>query len=124
MTEGPIIGRQAIQKWYTDLYQWLHPKDHIDKLDGPVHLICTASNELWATWEWRETGQDKTGEPIPIKGYSAYIYVREADDWKIRMCAWNFSEDTVLLVHKSLGNQMGAPEPAATPSSTASPSTQ
>jgi hypothetical protein len=20
--EGPIIGRQAIQKWFTDLYQW------------------------------------------------------------------------------------------------------
>ena len=87
--EGPIIGWQAIQKWLTDVYQWWHPKDHIDKLDGPVHLIGTAGNELWATWEWRETGQDKTGEPIPIKGYSAYIYVREADDWKIRMCIWN-----------------------------------
>jgi hypothetical protein len=26
-TEGPIIGRQAIQKWFTDLYQRWHPKN-------------------------------------------------------------------------------------------------
>ena len=30
-TEGPIIGRQAIQKWFTDLYQWWHPKNRIDQ---------------------------------------------------------------------------------------------
>src|SRR5215831_2709062 len=41
-TEGPITGRQAIQKYYTDLFQWWHPKHHIDKLDGNVvHLIGT-----------------------------------------------------------------------------------
>ena len=27
--EGPIIGRQAIQNWYTNLYQWWHPKNHM-----------------------------------------------------------------------------------------------
>jgi uncharacterized protein (TIGR02246 family) len=61
--EGPITGRQALQKWHTDLYQWWHPKDRITKLDGPVHLIGTAGNELWATGEWSETGQGKNGEP-------------------------------------------------------------
>ena len=25
-TEGPIIGRQAIQKWHSDLFQWWPPK--------------------------------------------------------------------------------------------------
>ena len=29
--EGPIIGRQAIQKWFTDVYQWWHPKNSIHK---------------------------------------------------------------------------------------------
>src|SRR5580704_11103803 len=118
-TEGPITGRQAIQKWYTDLYQWWHPKNYITKLDGPLHLIGTAGNELWATGESSETGQGKTGEPIPIKGYWACIYVREADDWKIRMCIWNTTSDSVLRIHQSF-----APQPAATPSPTASPSTQ
>ena len=119
-TEGPIIGRQAIQKWFTDLYQWWHPKNHIDKIDGNVvHLIGTAGNELWATGEWSETGQGKTGEPISIKGYWACIFVREADDWKIRVNAGNITPDSVLLINKSF-----APQPAATPSPTASPSTQ
>ena len=114
---GPIIGRQAIQKWNTDLYQWWHPKNHIDKVDGNAfHLIGTAGNELWATGEWSETGQGKNGEPISIKGYWATIYVREGDDWKIRMGIWNAAPDSVLLIHQSF-----APQPAATPSPAASP---
>ena len=31
--EGPIFGRQAIHKYYTDLYQWWHPKNRITKVD-------------------------------------------------------------------------------------------
>jgi ketosteroid isomerase-like protein len=30
----PLIGRQPIQKWFTDLYQWWHPENHIEKLEG------------------------------------------------------------------------------------------
>jgi ketosteroid isomerase-like protein len=90
VTQGPIIGRQAIQKWFTDLYQWWHPKNHIGKYDGnAVHLIGTAGNELCATGEWSETGQGKTGEPLPLKGHWAGILVREGDDWKIRVSAFN-----------------------------------
>ena len=49
---GPIIGRQAIQKWFTDLFQWWHPKNSMAKVDGNAfHLIGTAGNELWATGE-------------------------------------------------------------------------
>jgi ketosteroid isomerase-like protein len=118
-TEGPITGRQTIQKWYTDLYQWWHPKDHIEKLDGPVHLIGTAGNEVWATGEFSETGPGKNGESIPIKGYWSCIYIRETDDWKIRMCAWNTTPDTAILIHQSFALQ-----PAATPCPAASPSTQ
>jgi len=118
--EGPITGRQVIQKWYTNLYQWWHPKNCIHKFDGnALHLIGTAGNELWATGEWSETGQGKTGEPIPIKGYWLMIYVREGDDWKIRVQAWNTTPDSVILINKSF-----APQPAATPSPTASPSTE
>jgi ketosteroid isomerase-like protein len=107
-TKGPIIGRQAIQKWYTDLYRLWHVKvkDHIDKLDGNApHLMGTAGNELWATGEFSETGQGKDGGPIPVKGYWACIYVREADDWKIRMRAWSFTPSSVILVNRSFAPQ-------------------
>jgi uncharacterized protein (TIGR02246 family) len=117
---GPIIGRQAIQKWFADVFQWWHPKNSIHKVDGNApHLIGTAGNELWATGEWSETGQGKNGELIPIKGYWFCIYVREADDWKIRVTAGNVTPDSVILIHQSF-----APPSAATPSPTASPSNQ
>jgi ketosteroid isomerase-like protein len=115
---GPIIGRQAVQKWTAELYQRWHPKNHIDRVDGNApHLIGTAGNELWATGEFSETGQGKNGEPIPIKGHWLIIFAREADDWKIRMAFVNITLDSVILIHQSF-----APQPAATPSSTASPS--
>ena len=118
---GPAIsGRQAIEKWFADVYQWWHPKNSIHKVDGNAfHLIGTAGNEAWATGEWSETGQGKHGEPFTIKGYWLTIYVREADDWKIRVTAWNTAPESVILVDKSF-----APQPAATPSPTASPSGQ
>jgi ketosteroid isomerase-like protein len=87
---GPVNGRQAIEKWYIDLYQGWHPKNHITKFDGNApHLIGTAGDELWATGEWSDTGQGKTGDPITIRGYWAAIYNREGDVWKLQMLAWN-----------------------------------
>jgi len=92
---GPITGRPAIQKYYTDLYQWWHPKNCITKVDeNAAHLISTAGNELWATGEWNETGQGKNDEPLPIKGHWACIYVRERDDWKIRVSLSNMTPAT------------------------------
>ena len=115
--DRPIIGRQAIQKYYTDLYQLWHPKNCITKVnENAAHLIGTAGNELWATGEFRETGQGKNSEPLPIKGYWACIYVREGDDWKIRVAAWYTHPDSVILINKSF-----APQPAVTPSPTAEP---
>ena len=67
--EGFIIGRQAIQKWYTDLWQFWHPKNNIVKVDGNAfHWIGTAGNALWATGELSATGQGKNsdGKPWPV----------------------------------------------------------
>ena len=117
---GTMTGRPAIQKWYTDLFQRWHPQNHACRIDGNApHLIGGSGNELWATGEWNEIGQGKNGEPLPIGGYWACIYVREGDDWKNRMCASITSPDSIIRIHQSF-----APEAAATPSPTASPSTQ
>ena len=119
-TRGPIIGRQAIQKYYTDLWQRWHPTDFGGKLDGDAfHMIGTAGNEARATGEWNETGPGKNGEPITIKGYWSDIYVREGDDWKIRVAAFNVTPDSVLLINKNFPQQL-----TATPSPTASPGIQ
>ena len=118
--DRPIIGRQAIQKWFTDFFQSQHPKNSMVKIDGNAfHLIGTAGNELWATGQYSETAQDKNGEPIPVKSYNFWIFVREGEDWKCRVDAWGLTPATVMFVYKSF-----APQPASTPSPSASPSTQ
>ena len=94
---GPIIGRQAIQKWYTDMYaeyQSNRPKNCMAKVDGNAfHLIGTAGNELWATGEYSETAQGKTGEPIPVKSYNFTLSSHKEPKWILgaelkRVCGW------------------------------------
>jgi ketosteroid isomerase-like protein len=110
--EGLIIGRQAIQKWFTNNYQFWHPTNCIVKVDGNAyHLIGTAGNALWATGEVSETGQGKAGEPLLSKARWLCILVREGDDWKIPLDAWGQTAKSVILSYKSFV----APQPAATP---------
>jgi ketosteroid isomerase-like protein len=74
--QGPIHGRQAIQQWYTGVFQVWHPKNHIGTPDGDTPRGANDS-EAWETGAWSETGQDKAGRRVQIKGYWSTIYVRE-----------------------------------------------
>ena len=85
--QGPIHGRQALEKWYAELFKTWHPKNYILKTDS-LRIIGTADN-IAANGEWSMTLQGKNGEPIPLKGYWAAIYVREGDDWKCRLDVYN-----------------------------------
>jgi ketosteroid isomerase-like protein len=89
---GPISGREAIEKYYADLFKQFHCSNHIGKPDQySPHIIGTAGNEVWSSGEWSLTLQGETGDPIPIKGYWSEIYVREGDAWKVRMQTWNMT---------------------------------
>jgi ketosteroid isomerase-like protein len=90
--KGPIYGREAIEKHFTDLFQNLHFSNHIDKADQySPHIIGTAGDEMWSNGEWSLTLQEKTGDPISLKGYWSEIFVRETDAWKVRMQIWNIT---------------------------------
>ena len=120
--EGPIIGRQAIQKWYTDdCFSRGTPKTA--SAQGRRECLSLDRHGWQRTVGNRRIivrlGKARTGEPIPVKSYWLCIFVREGDDWKIRVGAWDTTPDTVILINKSFAQQ-----PAATPSPTASPSTQ
>ena len=103
--QGPIHGRQAIEKWLAQVFKNWHPKNYIDKIDS-LRIIGTADN-IAANGEWSQTLQGKNGEPIPLKGYWSVIFVRQGEDWKILVDAFN---------------DHPPPAPAASP--TASPSSQ
>ena len=85
--KGPIYGRAAIDKMYTDLFKRVHFSNHLNKGDQvSPHAI---GDELWSNGEWSHTYQVKGGDPVQQKGYYSAIYSREGDTWKVRMLTWN-----------------------------------
>ena len=86
----------------------MHISNYLAKAD-PVRGIRKgmADNEMWTNGEWSATIQVKGANPVEQKGYWSSIKVVEGDTWKIKMGTFNVT-----------------PPPAATPSPTASPSSQ
>ena len=89
---GPIYGREAIEKYHTDLFQKVHFSNHLGKADpNSIRGIDTAGNEVWSNGEWTNTIQGKDSGPIQLKGYWSAIQVREGGAWKDRMQTWNIT---------------------------------
>jgi uncharacterized protein (TIGR02246 family) len=88
---GPVYGRQAIEKWYADLFKAVHPKNYIEKRDpNSLRIIGTADN-IASIGEWSDTLQGQNGEAIQAKGYWSVIETREGDVWKMCMLTWNIN---------------------------------
>jgi uncharacterized protein (TIGR02246 family) len=85
---GPVNGREAIKKWYADLFQKVHFSDHIITIDqDSPHVIGTDGKQMWATGGWSTDIKGENFGPTKIKGY--WSVIREGDDWKIRMLTSN-----------------------------------
>ena len=85
---GPIKGREAIEKMYTDLFQKVHFSDHVITVDqDSPHIIGSDGKTLWATGGWSSTIKVENSDPIQIKGF--WSVIREGDDLKIRMLSPN-----------------------------------
>ena len=88
--DGPIYGRDVIEKMYTDLFKQVHFSNHIGKPDQYApHIIGTAGNEMWWNGEWTTTIKGENFGPVETKGYWTSIVVREGSDWKDRMQIFN-----------------------------------
>jgi uncharacterized protein (TIGR02246 family) len=85
---GPINGREAIEKWYADLFQKVRFSDHVITVDpDSPHTMGAAGNQMWATGGWSTTIKGENFGPTAIKGY--WSVIREGEDWKIRMLTSN-----------------------------------
>jgi ketosteroid isomerase-like protein len=83
---GLVYGREAIEKYYADLFKQVHISNNISKRDQySPHMIGTAGGEVWSNGEWSLTYQVNGGGPIQLKGYWSTISVREGDAWKRQM---------------------------------------
>jgi len=68
-------GREAIKKYYTDLFQNVHFSNNVTTYDpNSPHILGTDSNEMWENGEWRMTWLVKGGDPVQGKGYHASIH--------------------------------------------------
>jgi uncharacterized protein (TIGR02246 family) len=92
--EGPIYGREAIEKHFADVFKQVHVSNHLGKVDQYSPHIIGPGNEIWANGEWSLTFQGKSGGPIQAKGYWSAIDTREGDTWKIRIHTWNTTPST------------------------------
>jgi uncharacterized protein (TIGR02246 family) len=83
---GPIKGRQAIEKYYTDLFQKVHFIENVTRYDkDSPHAIGSSGKDVWESGEWSCTIQDQNGVSKELKGYWCSVKVREGDTWKIRL---------------------------------------
>jgi uncharacterized protein (TIGR02246 family) len=89
--EGPFSGRQAIEKWYADLFERWHPTNNI----GQTDQLNAIDNGAWAVGKWWCTFQSQNG-PVFARGYWSMIYVGDADGWKIRMSTFNQTSPPVV----------------------------
>jgi uncharacterized protein (TIGR02246 family) len=101
---GPLHGREAIEKWYADLFKKWHPKNLISKLDPNSLRIIGTPDNIAFNGEWSDTLQGQNGEAIQAKGYWSEIDTREGDRWKICVLTGNTTPP-------------GTPSPTTTPSS-------
>jgi uncharacterized protein (TIGR02246 family) len=86
--EGPINGRQAIEKWFADLFQRVHVSDNLLTVDqDSPHIIGTAGNAIWANGAWSATLKVQDLGSLQAKGF--WTVIRESDDLKIKMLTWN-----------------------------------
>jgi uncharacterized protein (TIGR02246 family) len=108
---GPVNGREAIEKWYADLFKKVRFSYHAFTIDqDSPHVISTAGNEIWATGGWSSTIKGENFGPKQIKGY--WSVIRVGDDWKIRMLISNSTSGSAIgFALPTFALQTNAPDP-------------
>jgi ketosteroid isomerase-like protein len=102
---GPVYGRQAIEKYYADMFQALHYFSHETRY-APTspHLIGFDGNAVWENGEWSSAiaprGEDCG--PHQLRGYFASVKVREGDTWKVRMVTYNLTPAPLATPSRAL----------------------
>ena len=87
---GPFYGREAIEKYYADVFKQFHFSNHLQKADQySPHIIGKTGNEAWSNGEWTLTHQGQNAGLVEVRGYWSAIQVREGGVWKKRMLTVN-----------------------------------
>src|SRR5215813_12261592 len=95
-TAGPIHGRKAIKKFFSDGFQNIHFISHVSTPDqNSPHIMSTAGDKVWTSGQWNVTFQAQDGPPVQMKGYWLDVDVRQGNRWKI-LAAGRIVEKTLV----------------------------
>ncbi|HEY0794835.1 MAG TPA: SgcJ/EcaC family oxidoreductase, partial [Acidisarcina sp.] len=88
--QGPIFGREAIEKWHANIFQQVHFSKHLTQADQhSPPVLGPASDTVWWFGAWSSTVQGPTGPPQQGSGYWSALHRRESDAWKICLLTFN-----------------------------------
>jgi ketosteroid isomerase-like protein len=66
--DGPIFGRESIDKYYVDVFKQVQLSDnHAPVDDDSPHILGTAGNEMWATGKYSATVKGQNFGPVAAK---------------------------------------------------------
>jgi ketosteroid isomerase-like protein len=100
---GPLYGREAIEKYYTDLFEKVHFHDWITTTDQySPHPIGEAGNEVWETGKWIGTIQGQNFGPVRSRGYVSSIAICVDGVWKKRMQMSNVARNNQVGLATSI----------------------
>ncbi len=74
---GIFSDRNAIEKYFTDVFQRFTPSDHVRK----ISYVYTLGGDLCAIGGWTEIVHGSQ----PAGGYFLNVFTRPGDTWKIRV---------------------------------------
>ena len=101
MPQGPIVGREAIEKQYVEWFKGGSNRNHKTTYDPESYQITGTPDTPTFSGRWSETVQVK-GKTLEFKGRWLAVDVHGSDGWKIWKLAFNITP---------------APSPTASPSS-------
>jgi uncharacterized protein (TIGR02246 family) len=89
--QGPIYGREAIQKHYAELLKKFKFSNHTGKVHKS-YALSDDHNIVLSHGEYSFTASDDKGNSIPLQGYWSSVSVKENGVWRDKMQTWNVAQ--------------------------------
>ncbi|HEY5742821.1 MAG TPA: nuclear transport factor 2 family protein [Terrimicrobiaceae bacterium] len=84
--EGLFSGRPSIEKWYAQVFE----RSRLSNFFIVRDQLNAIGDELWAVGRWSSL-LNIGNAPVPVGGHWAEIYIRDGNEWKIRLSIFNLA---------------------------------
>lgn len=91
--QGPIYGREALQKHYETLLKTFKFSEHAGKRHRS-YMIDVDANVVLSHGEYTFTASDNKGNSMPLTGYWSSVSVLEDGVWRDKMQTWNVAQSS------------------------------